>query len=132
MEKMTKKEYFGEIKKIVEGANVDNRDEIIEFIDRQVELLSKKSNAKTKVQKENEVLVEGVYAPNATCPAIIAPAATRLAPPVRGAVTTLSAPRATEPTVFASVPNASALATDSDSDVPSEKLVPLDVPLFLA
>ena len=39
MEKMTKKEYFGEIKKIVEGANVDNRDEIIEFIDRQVALL---------------------------------------------------------------------------------------------
>ena len=58
---MTKKEYFGEIKKIVEGANVDNRDEIIEFIDRQVELLSKKSNTKTKTQKENEVLVEGVY-----------------------------------------------------------------------
>ena len=58
---MTKKEYFGEIKKIVEGANVDNRDEIIEFIDRQVELLSKKSNTKTKAQKENEVLVEDIY-----------------------------------------------------------------------
>ena len=63
---MTKKEYFGEIKKIVEGTNVDNRDEIIEFIDRQVELLSKKSNAKTKVQKENEVLIEGVYEALAT------------------------------------------------------------------
>ena len=61
MEKMTKKEMFGRLIEIVEGANVDNRDEIIEFIDRQVELLSKKSNAKTKVQKENEVLVEGVY-----------------------------------------------------------------------
>ena len=61
MEKMTKKEYFGAIAEIVKGANVDNRDEIIEFIDRQVELLSKKSNTKTKTQKENEVLVEGVY-----------------------------------------------------------------------
>lgn len=61
MEKMTKKEYFGAIAEIVKGADTDNRDEILAFIDRQVELLSKKSNTKTKTQKENEVLVEGVY-----------------------------------------------------------------------
>lgn len=52
--KMTKKEYFGEIRAIVEGVNVDNRDEILEFIDRQVELLSKKTNS-TNTKKAQEV-----------------------------------------------------------------------------
>lgn len=59
---MTKKEYFGEIKKIVEGANVDNRDEILEFIDRQVELLSRKaSSVNTKKAQEIAETIENVF-----------------------------------------------------------------------
>lgn len=61
MEKMTKKDYFNVLAKIVKGAKVENEAEILEFLDRQIELLSKKSNVKTKTQKENEVLVERVY-----------------------------------------------------------------------
>ena len=57
MEKMTKKDYFNVLAEIVKGAKVENEVEILEFLDRQVELLSKKSN----VKKENEVLVERVY-----------------------------------------------------------------------
>lgn len=52
--RMTKKEYFGEIRAIVEGVNVDNRDEILEFIDRQVELLSRKANS-TNTKKAQEI-----------------------------------------------------------------------------
>lgn len=61
MEKMTKKDYFNVLAEIVKGAKVENEAEILEFLDRQIELLSKKSNVKTKTQKENEVLVERVY-----------------------------------------------------------------------
>ena len=59
MEKMTKKDYFRELAKVVSG--VENEVELIDFINRQVELLSKKSSVKTKAQKENEVIIEKVY-----------------------------------------------------------------------
>lgn len=61
MEKMTKKDYFNVLGEIVKGANVENEAEILDFINHQIELLSKKSSVKTKTQKENEVLVERVY-----------------------------------------------------------------------
>ena len=58
MEKMTKKDYFNVLAEIVKGAKVENEAEILEFLDRQIELLSKKSNVKTKTQKENERIRE--------------------------------------------------------------------------
>lgn len=59
--KMTKKDYFNELAEIVSSAEVENRGELLDFIEKQVELLSKKSSVKTKAQKENEVIVEKVY-----------------------------------------------------------------------
>lgn len=57
--RMTKKDYFAELRELVVGA--EREDELVAFIDHEVELLSKKVNGKTKTQKENEVLVERVY-----------------------------------------------------------------------
>ena len=59
MEKrMTKKDYF-EILKGIEG--VAENAELVAFIDRQIELASKKRNGETKTQKENKELVEKIY-----------------------------------------------------------------------
>lgn len=62
--KITKKERFEMIKEIVLNACVENEAEMIEFIDNEINLLNKKraSGAKTATQKENEVLVERLYA----------------------------------------------------------------------
>lgn len=52
MEKrLTKKEYFGMIREMVA-----DRDDLIEFVDRELELLNRKASSKspTKVQVENE------------------------------------------------------------------------------
>jgi len=56
---MTKKEMFEAIKN-VEG--VRENAEMVEFLDRQIELVSKKRTAKTKTQIENEAIVEDIYA----------------------------------------------------------------------
>ena len=59
--KMTKRDYFSKLIEIVEGANVDNSEEIVNFLNNEIKLLNKKSNVKTKTQKENEVLMEIVF-----------------------------------------------------------------------
>ena len=59
--KMTKRDYFSKLIEIVEDANVDNSEEIIDFLNNEIKLLNKKSNVKTKTQKENEVLMEVVF-----------------------------------------------------------------------
>ena len=60
MEKMTKKDYFEALKGFVAG---DAREaEFVEFLDRQIELASKKRNTLTKAQKENAEIVENIYA----------------------------------------------------------------------
>lgn len=61
--KVTKKEKFEMIKEIVLNANVENENEMIEFINREIELLNKKkaSGTKTAKQKENDELVEKLY-----------------------------------------------------------------------
>ena len=55
---MTKREYFEAIKN-VEGVR-ENAD-FVEFLDKQIELASKKRTSLTPVQKENLELVEKVY-----------------------------------------------------------------------
>ena len=61
--KMTKREWFAVLVGIVEGSDYADKDGALDFINHEVELLAKKSGktGKTKVQKENEVLIEQVF-----------------------------------------------------------------------
>lgn len=59
--KVTKKEMFGRLIEIVEGANVQDVEAIVEFLNHEIELVSKKRNGQTKVQKANEELIEVIY-----------------------------------------------------------------------
>lgn len=59
MEKMTKKQYFENLKGFVKGDA--NEADYVAFLDRQIELASKKRTAKTKNQIANEGLVEDIY-----------------------------------------------------------------------
>lgn len=56
---MTKREYFEAIKN-VEG--VKENPEFVEFLDKQIELVSKKRTSLTPAQKENAEIVEKIYA----------------------------------------------------------------------
>ena len=58
---MSEIDYLSKLIEIVEGANVDNSEEIIDFLNHEIELAKKKSSVKTKTQKENEVLMEVVF-----------------------------------------------------------------------
>lgn len=60
MEKMTKKQYFENLKGFVKGDA--NEADYIAFLDRQIELASKKRATETKIQKENKEIVENIYA----------------------------------------------------------------------
>lgn len=63
--KVTKKEWYAEIRKIIEAADVENKDGVLEFIDNQVKLLEAKAAkaqenaAKKKADGDN--LREAVY-----------------------------------------------------------------------
>lgn len=58
--KVTKKDKFAMVIAIVEKSNVANKSEMLEFLAHEVELLEKKNSktGQTKVQKENEVLLD--------------------------------------------------------------------------
>ena len=57
--KMTKKDWFATIRAMVECSGYEREDEILAFIDHEVELLNKKSakSGQTKTQKENVEVV---------------------------------------------------------------------------
>ena len=55
--KVTKKEYYVMLKEVVENAEVENKDELVEFIDKQIKLLDDKA-AKAK-EKAAEKRAEG-------------------------------------------------------------------------
>lgn len=58
-EKMTKRDYFGALKSIIEGqAEINNKADIIAFIDKEVALLDKKSDKskETKTKKANDAI----------------------------------------------------------------------------
>jgi len=59
--KVTKKEMFGRLIEVVKGANVEDANAMVEFLNHEIELVSKKRNTQTKTQKANEGLVEVVY-----------------------------------------------------------------------
>ena len=57
--KMTKKDWFATIRAMVEGSGNEREDEILAFIDHEVEQLSKKrTSTNSKKDKENEALCE--------------------------------------------------------------------------
>ena len=55
---MTKKEMFAMVIAVVNGSEVENKEEMLGFLNHEVELLEKKNSksGQTKTQKENEVL----------------------------------------------------------------------------
>ena len=57
--KMTKKEMFAMVIALVNGSAVENKEEMLGFLNHEVELLEKKNSksGQTKTQKENEVLL---------------------------------------------------------------------------
>ena len=59
IKKLTKKDYFNELKELV-----SDRQDLVDFIDHEIELLSKKSSrtAPTKTQVENEKIKEKIVA----------------------------------------------------------------------
>ena len=59
MAKVTKREMFAEVMAIVERAEVSNKEELMAFLEHEVELLERKSSktTMTKTQKENELLM---------------------------------------------------------------------------
>ena len=65
VKKVTKKDYFAGLKVIVENSTADNKDELVAFIDREVELLNKRNASRagkpTKKQTENNAIVEIIY-----------------------------------------------------------------------
>lgn len=65
-EKMTKKDWFAVLRVLVDNAEMEKeeKDGALAFIDREVELLNKKSNNSrdTKKQEENKALAEVVLA----------------------------------------------------------------------
>lgn len=58
--KMTKKEMFAMVIGVVETTEVENKEEMVAFLNHEIELLEKKSSktGATKTQKENLVLME--------------------------------------------------------------------------
>ena len=58
--RMTKKEMFAMVQAVVKNATVENKAEMVAFIEHEIELLNKKSSksGQTKTQKENEILKE--------------------------------------------------------------------------
>ena len=61
VKKVTKKEMFGRLIDIVREADVEDVDAVVDFLNHEIELVSKKRSGQTKVQKANEGLVEVVY-----------------------------------------------------------------------
>ena len=58
--KMTKKEMYAMVIATINGVEVENKEEMINFLNHEVDLLNKKStkSGETKTQKENKVLME--------------------------------------------------------------------------
>ena len=63
VKKVTKKEMFGRLIGIVENAAMaeNEMNEMVEFLNHEIELVSKKRTGLTKAQKANEGLVEIIY-----------------------------------------------------------------------
>jgi DNA-binding transcriptional regulator GbsR (MarR family) len=65
VKKVTKRDYFAGVRAIVEASTAANKDELVAFIDKEVELLNRRNASRadkpTKKQAENAELVEKLY-----------------------------------------------------------------------
>ena len=61
VKKVTKREMFERLIGIVETLDIEGQEEVIEFLNHEIKLVSKKRSGQTKVQKANEGLIEVVY-----------------------------------------------------------------------
>ena len=61
--RITKKEYFAMLAEMVADSGAENADALIEFINREVELLSKKrvNKGNSKKDLENEAIMQAMY-----------------------------------------------------------------------
>ena len=59
--KVTQVEFYGMLRDVVEDSNVDNKDELIDFIDSRVALIKNRKHSESKVAKANVELAEKVY-----------------------------------------------------------------------
>ena len=61
--RITKKDYFGVLAELVADSGADNADELLAFINHEVELLSKKRTSKGNSKKdlENEAIMAAMY-----------------------------------------------------------------------
>lgn len=61
-EKMTKKDWFKELRELVSNSEYGRKEDMLKFIDNEVELLTKKSSksGSTKTQKENLEIMEKI------------------------------------------------------------------------
>jgi hypothetical protein len=59
MKKLTKKEMFAMVMETVENANSENKEEMLNFLAHEIDLLNRKhsSNGESKTQKENKILM---------------------------------------------------------------------------
>ncbi len=59
--KVTQVEFYGMIKEIVENSDVDNKAEILDFVDSRVALIKNRKRSESKASKANVELAEKVY-----------------------------------------------------------------------
>lgn len=59
--KVTQVEFYDMIKEIVENSNVDNKAEILDFVDSRVALIKNRKRSESKASKANVELAEKVY-----------------------------------------------------------------------
>ena len=71
--KMTKKDWYNELKEVVETVQPSNAEGMLDFINHEIDLLNAKAqkHSKTKVQKENEVVIDKIILSLSTCDAPI-------------------------------------------------------------
>ena len=50
--KMTKKDYFAQVRSIIDGADIENKSDILAFIDHEVSLLNKKASKTSAAKAE--------------------------------------------------------------------------------
>lgn len=64
MTKMTKKDWFKELKNVVSASGYERKEEAMDFLNHEIELLNKKSSkgTLTKTQKENVEVIEKIKA----------------------------------------------------------------------
>lgn len=59
--KVTQVEFYGMIREIVEASDVDNKAEILDFVDSRVALIKNRKRSESKASKANVELAEKVY-----------------------------------------------------------------------